>query len=64
MLATELVEVTTHNGALKQFNLIFIYNGNGTFTTEDYQKVARMEQIRNASDYDDFYIANKKEMVL
>ena len=61
LLATELVEVTTHNGALKQFNLIFIYKGNGTFTTEDYQKVARMEQIRNASDYDDFYIANKEE---
>ena len=61
LLATELVEVTTHNGALKQFNLIFIYKGNGTFTTDDYQKVARMEQIRNASDYDDFYIANKEE---
>ena len=61
LLATELVEVTTHNGALKQFNLIFIYKGNGIFTAEDYQKVARMEQIRNASDYDDFYIANKEE---
>ena len=61
LLATELVEVVTHNGALKQFNLIFIYKGNGTFTQEDYQKVARAEQIRNASDYDDFYLASKEE---
>ena len=43
LLATEVVEVITHNGALKQFNLIFIYKGNGTFTQEDYQKVARAE---------------------
>ena len=61
LLATELVEVLTHNGALKQFNIIFIYKGNGTFTPEDYQKIARAEQIRNASDYDDFYLASKEE---
>ena len=61
LLATELVEVITHNGALKQFNLIFIYKGDGTFTQEDYQKIARAEQIRNASDYDDFYLASKEE---
>lgn len=61
LLATELVEVVTHNGALKQFNLIFIYKGDGTFTQDDYQKVARAEQIRNASDYDDFYLASKEE---
>ena len=28
---------------------------------EDYQKIAGAEQIRNASDYDDFYIASKDE---
>ena len=61
LLATELVEVLTHNGALKQFNIIFIYKGNGIFTPEDYQKIARAEQIRNASDYDDFYLASKDE---
>lgn len=61
LLATEQVEVTTHNGALKQFNIVFIYKGNGTFTAEDYQKIARAEQIRNASDYDDFYLASKEE---
>lgn len=61
LLATEQVEVTTHNGGLKQFNYIFIFKGDGTFTPEDYQKIARAEQIRNASDYDDFYVASKEE---
>ncbi len=61
LLATEGIEATTHNGALKQFNINFIYKGNGAFVQEDYQKVARAEQIRNASDYDDFYLASKEE---
>lgn len=61
LLATEQVEVTTHNGGLKQFNFIFIFKGDGTFSSEDYQKIARAEQIRNASDYDDFYVASKEE---
>lgn len=61
LLATEQIEVTTHNGGLKQFNFMFIFKGNGTFIPEDYQKIARAEQIRNASDYDDFYVASKEE---
>ncbi len=61
LLATKEVEVLTHNGGLKQFNFLFIFNGDGTFTSEDYQKIARAEQIRNASDYDDFYVASKEE---
>lgn len=61
LLATEEIEVTTHSGALKQFNFIFIFKGDGIFTSEDYQKVAKAEQIRNISDYDDFYIASKEE---
>lgn len=61
LLATEQIEVATHNGGLKQFNFRFIYKGDGTFTSEDYQKIARCEQIRNASDYDDFYVASKEE---
>lgn len=50
LLATEQIEAATHNGGLKQFNFVFIYRGDGTFTSEDYQKIARCEQIRNASD--------------
>ena len=61
LLATEQIEVTTHNGGLKQFNFMFIFKGDGTFTSDDYQKIARAEQIRNASDYDDFYVASKEE---
>lgn len=54
-------EVQTHSGGLKQFNFEFIYKGDGTFSQDDYQIVARAERIRNASDYDDFYIACKEE---
>lgn len=61
ILAMEQIEVTTHSGGLKQFNYAFIHKGDGTFKAEDYQKIAGAEQIRNASDYDDFYVASKDE---
>lgn len=61
LLATVQTDAKTHNGALKQFNLLFIREGDGSFTPEDYQKIAMAERIRNASDYDDFYIASKEE---
>lgn len=61
LLALKQTDVLTHNGALKQFNFLFIFKGDGTFSAEDYQKIARAEQIRNASDYDDFYVASKEE---
>lgn len=61
LLALKETDVITHNGALKQFNFLFVFQGDGTFGPEDYQKIARAEQIRNASDYDDFYVANKEE---
>lgn len=61
LLATKEMEVLTHNGGLKQFNYLFIHKGDGTFTSDDYQKIAKAEQIRNASDYDDFYISSKEE---
>lgn len=61
MLALKKTDVITHNGALKQFNFLFVFQGDGTFGAEDYQKIARAEQIRNASDYDDFYVASKEE---
>ena len=61
LLATEQVEVLTHNGAMKMFNMKFIHSGDGNFTAEDYRKIAKAEQIRNASDYDDFYIASREE---
>ena len=63
LLATKETEVATHNGGLKQFNYIFIHKGDGSFTVEDYQKIAKAEQIRNASDYDDFYIVCREETI-
>lgn len=35
LLTMEQIEVTTHNGGLKQFNYAFIYKGDGTFKPED-----------------------------
>ena len=61
LLATKEMEMLTHNGGLKQFNYLFIHKGDGTFTSDDYQKIAKAEQIRNASYYDDFYISSKEE---
>lgn len=61
LLALKQIDVITHNGALKQFNFLYIFKGDGTFTADDYQMIAKAEQIRNASDYDDFYIASKEE---
>lgn len=62
LLAMKQIDVATHNGVLKQFNYNFIYKGDDAFFgPEDYQKIAGAEQIRNASDYDDFYIASKDE---
>lgn len=61
LLATQQMDVETHNGAVSQFNLLFIHQGNTVFTKTDYQKIAKADRIRNASDYDDFYIVNKEE---
>lgn len=61
LLALKKTDVLTHNGALKQFKFLYIYNGDGTFTNEDYQMITRADQSRNASDYDDFYMASKEE---
>lgn len=62
LLATQQIDVETHNGAVSQFNLILIHNrDNSIFTKNDYQKIAKADRIRNASDYDDFYVVNKEE---
>lgn len=61
LLATKQMDVETHNGAVSQFNLHFIHQENTIFTKVDYQKIAKADRIRNASDYDDFYIVNKEE---
>ena len=61
LLASIQLDAETHNGAVKLFNYHFIHQGNGSFSNDDYKRVVRADQIRNASDYDDFYIASKDE---
>ena len=63
LLAIRGVQTLTHSGCLKQFNMIYIHGGDGTFTSNDYSVASQMEHIRNASDYDDFYLASKSETV-
>lgn len=43
------------------FNQEFIHKSGDYFNHEDLQKLQSMERIRNASDYDDFYLASKEE---
>lgn len=61
LLASIPADAETHNGSVKLFNYHFIHHGDGVFTTDDYKIIVRSDQIRNASDYDDFYIASKDE---
>ncbi len=56
LLATRQMDVETHNGAVLQFNLLFIHHESTGFTKDDYQKIAKADRI-----YDDFYIVNKEE---
>lgn len=54
LLATIGVEPTTHSGILKQFNLYFIHQGDGSFDRDDYSMVSNASRVRSVSDYDDF----------
>ena len=46
---------------LQLFNRYFIYEDNTEFNKADYKLYASIELIRTASDYDDFYIASKRD---
>jgi len=61
LLIHKHVEAKTHSGAMKMFNVKYVRVENGYFMEEDYRIVAKAEQIRNVSDYDDFYIASRDE---
>ncbi len=51
----------SHNGVIKTFNMDFIHQPSDYFSREDLRILQSMERIRNASDYDDYYVANKTE---
>lgn len=40
LLATRQMDVETHNGAVSQFNLLFIHPEDAKFSKADYQKMA------------------------
>ena len=61
LLAVSHTLTQTHKGCLLQFNQIYVRTGLGGFNSEDYRLASNAEQIRNASDYDDFYITGKQE---
>ena len=46
---------------MKMFNVEYVRGKDAVFSNEDYRLVSRTEQIRNSSDYDDFYVTNKEE---
>ncbi|MBR1476559.1 MAG: HEPN domain-containing protein [Lachnospiraceae bacterium] len=64
LLALAGVDSETHKGVLYLFNERYIRMGAHEFDSDDYKLVQKAAQIRSASDYDDFYIANKEECVL
>ena len=49
-----------HKDALSNFNKDYIHTE--VFPKEYGRKIAEAEEIRHASDYDDFYVATKKEV--
>ncbi|MCR5147740.1 MAG: HEPN domain-containing protein [Eubacterium sp.] len=51
----------THNGMILMFNEEFIRHSSDFFDHDDLINIRRMERIRCASDYDDFYIASKAD---
>ncbi len=61
LLIDKHIETKTHTGAMKMFNVEYVRVENAFFSNEDYRLVSKAEQIRNSSDYDDFYVTNKEE---
>ena len=62
-MAKQCIDADSHNGCLRQFNVHFVKDGIGGFGVGDYKRVADAQRIRNNSDYDDFYIADKEECI-
>ena len=61
LLALKGKDATTHNGVITLFNDYYVSDKNEFFDRSDLKIIRNMEKIRNASDYDDFYVASKAE---
>ena len=61
VLAIDQIAFKRHKDTLGHFNKEYVKNG--IFPREIGHRVAVAQEIRQASDYDDFYIATKSEAV-
>lgn len=59
VLCMEPVAFKRHKDTLAYFNKHYVHTGK--FPRDLGRKIATAEKIRNASDYDDFYIASREE---
>lgn len=59
VLALEKIDFKRHKDVIAYFNQHYIKNG--PFDRELGKKIGRLKQIREDSDYDDFYIASKEQ---
>ena len=59
VLCLEPVSFKKHKDTIAYFNKNYVHTG--VFSNELGRKISKAEKIRNASDYNDFYIAGKEE---
>ncbi len=59
VLALDGVEFKRHSGNIQYFQRNYIKTG--VFTAEDSDIIISASEIRNSSDYDDFYIVSKED---
>ena len=58
-LALKFMAFKSHGQALANFNKEYIYGG--VFPKEIGRKISKAQEVRHASDYDDFYVVSKEE---
>lgn len=59
ILALERIDFKRHKDVIAYFNKNYV--ATGTFEKDIGRKLARLQQKREQSDYDDFFIASKEE---
>lgn len=62
VLALGEVDFKRHKDVMAHFNKEYV--ATGIFSRELGKKVGRLQQLREKSDYDDFYIASKQQAFL
>ena len=59
ILALERIDFKRHKDVIAYFNKNYV--ATGIFEKDIWRKLARLQQKREQSDYDDFFIASKEE---